>query len=586
MTYSFFIEMAWKSALIAGTALLLARALASRAAADKAATLRVAVAILVLLPLIPLLFPWTVEVPVAAAAAAAADPQPIPADLLAAAARLPVDTMAAPAPTPAGSWDDPTMLIVILYIGGLVAAGARLAAGLLTLRRWTAQARPLACRRWTEAFEQARDEAGAPLRVRLLASDEAPSPLSWGLLRPVILLDRDSVERPEDADAILAHEMAHIVRRDWLTLILSRLATILFWFNPLVRLVEREVAQHCEEAADCAALRMVQPELYAQTLIDCAQQLDVRLVPANSIGPVRSGLARRVAAILDSRRRDARSGSFWGKVAIAACAAFAAPLAAVEFAPAAAETPEAAPAAPAAVTAPRAPAIATAAADGVVVKPVVRIAAVDAAAAVAEAVPASESSVAAQYVPQAPAAPLAPPAVAAPPLPPAPPPLPAHWGERLSRQVQRSVAAALAQASAETAQERAEAIAEARAEAEAARREAITEAAEARREAQEQVREAMRDGRIQRAAAAEGLLGGAAGMEQGAREMRAEAERLRNPEYRRHQIARAAAEGRVMTDQQLIDAIAKMRRGADKMEAGAARMRAGAEKMRRDLGRL
>jgi hypothetical protein len=75
-------------------------------------------------------------------------------------------------------------------------------------------------------------------------------------------------------------------------------------------------------------------------------------------------------------------------------------------------------------------------------------------------------------------------------------------------------------------------------------------------------------------------------MEQGAREMRAEAERLRNPEYRRHQIARAAAEGRVMTDQQLIDAIAKMRRGADKMEAGAARMRAGAEKMRRDLGRL
>ena len=57
MTYDFLIEMAWKSALIAGVALGLAAILRSRAAADRAAILRVAVTLLLLLPLFSLGLP-------------------------------------------------------------------------------------------------------------------------------------------------------------------------------------------------------------------------------------------------------------------------------------------------------------------------------------------------------------------------------------------------------------------------------------------------------------------------------------------------------------------------------------------------
>jgi beta-lactamase regulating signal transducer with metallopeptidase domain len=54
--------------------------------------------------------------------------------------------------------------------------------------------------------------------VRLLVSEEVGSPMSWGFAKPVILLDVDTLERPEDAEAILAHEMAHVERNDWAVL--------------------------------------------------------------------------------------------------------------------------------------------------------------------------------------------------------------------------------------------------------------------------------------------------------------------------------------------------------------------------------
>jgi hypothetical protein len=70
-------------------------------------------------------------------------------------------------------------------------------------------------------------------------------------------------------------------------------------------------------------------------------------------------------------------------------------------------------------------------------------------------------------------------------------------------------------------------------------------------------------------------------MVRGARQMREEADKLRDPAYRERQIARAAAEGRRLTHQELIDAIPKLRRGAEKMLAGAEKMRASAAQMRR-----
>ena len=360
MELSFFAEMAWKSALIAGAALGLAFALRSRAAADRAQVLRIGVAMLLLLPLIAVALPAlrieALPAPapeaVSALPAPAYEPAPAPASTAlppfsaaeASPVALPEAGLQPAAPT---IWDDPTPLVLLAYLGGLLMVGGRLLAGLFLLRRWTRDAREIDCPEWLDAFERARWDAAKGDRLRLLVSDTVPSPLSWGWRNPVILIDPDTLAEPDEADAILAHEVAHVARADWAALMLTRIAATLFWFNPLVWLLEREIVQQAEEAADCEAARCVEPTRYAQTLLSWAQ-VGGHALPANSIAPKDSALGRRVKAILDRRSRERASGSALARFAVMLCVLIAAPVAAMKLVQAAAPPAPAAPAAPAA----------------------------------------------------------------------------------------------------------------------------------------------------------------------------------------------------------------------------------------------
>ncbi|HEY0626589.1 MAG TPA: M56 family metallopeptidase [Allosphingosinicella sp.] len=565
MNFSFFLEMAWKSALIAGGALLLVALLKSRAPADRADLLRLAVGLLLLLPFVSLLLPaLQVEM--------AANPEAAQTIDLATLAALQAQAAAysAPAAEAKGFWVDPAALLAMLYTGGVLIFGIRLTAGLLTLRRWTAAASDLADRRWAHSFERIRDEAGAPEKLRLLVSDEAPSPLSWGYFRPVILIDRESMDRDEDVEAILAHETAHVVRGDWLTLMLARLAVVLFWFNPLVWILERTMVQQAEEAADSYALDDVEPARYAQTLLNCMQHARGAALPANSIGA--SGLSRRVKAVLEGRRTP--TGSVWSLSAMVATIAFAAPVAALELTEAAREGAPAplAPLAPAASAMPAAKPV-----------PVAAKAETVAAASVAAVAPVAEAAI----VTATTAAPA-----------PEPTPMAIVTFENSKAKPVRFAhvsASAIAQASDIDIDEReialavAEAQREAQREAAEAQREALREAAEAQREAQRETAHALRETKRARQQMAWNMAKGAADMERGAKEMergaehmRSEAKKLRSSRsYREKVIAEHAARGEHTTHEELIKAANGMEKGADGMLKGAEGMRRGAKQMRR-----
>lgn len=322
MTPDFIAEMAWKSLVISAAALGMLVLLRSRSAADRATLLRLSVVLLLALPLLSLSLPsLVVEEPAPPAILQpilAAAPQ---AHALAVAADTAARTHALPF---AIAGED---MVQSAYLAGLFLVTARLLAGLVTLRRWTRLARPVHDPEWRAALVRA-----GGFGVRLLASDHAPSPMSWGLRRPVILIDRASLARPDNADAILAHEMAHVRRRDWPALMLSRLAVGLFWFNPLVWVLERCLVQHAEEAADLQAVVRVEPVGYARTLLDCVRSTGLVAAPANGMAPSQ-GLARRLGAVLDPRQRGLASGSLWTATAMAACVAVAAPVAALELIP-------------------------------------------------------------------------------------------------------------------------------------------------------------------------------------------------------------------------------------------------------------
>jgi beta-lactamase regulating signal transducer with metallopeptidase domain len=100
-------------------------------------------------------------------------------------------------------------------------------------------------------------------------SDLISVPVAMGALRPVILLPADWREW-DDAklDAVVAHEVSHVARRDALTQRLSLLHRAIFWFSPLAWWLDRRLADLAEQASDEAALSCGADRTdYAKTLL-------------------------------------------------------------------------------------------------------------------------------------------------------------------------------------------------------------------------------------------------------------------------------------------------------------------------------
>lgn len=310
------IDLGWKSALIAGLALLASHALRKRAAGERVTLLRVAVGALLMLPVFALAVP-ALEIAILPALHA------MPATAIPASYSGDMGVSAAPA-----SAYSPHDLGIALYGAGGMFVLFRLIVGLLTLRRWTRMARPVADPRWTAAAAR----AGAMVRrpVRLLVSSRVAAPLSWGIVPAWILIGPESERHVDQADAVIAHEMAHIRRLDWPMLVASRVAAAIFWFNPLVWLVARELAREAELRADEDAVRHVAQADYAQTLLTVA---GLAAHPA-ACGMAAPGtvLARRIGRVLDDRARPPASRLFCA--ALLVCGpGVAAPLAAMKLVP-------------------------------------------------------------------------------------------------------------------------------------------------------------------------------------------------------------------------------------------------------------
>jgi beta-lactamase regulating signal transducer with metallopeptidase domain len=188
---------------------------------------------------------------------------------------------------------------------------------------------------WLSALARAQRRMGFKHGTALLTSSELSSPISWGLMRPVILLNDRAVEASSEAEAIIAHELAHVARMDWVKLLLARFATALYWFNPFVWLLAREAHQLREETADDAVLAAdIADTDYAQLLVGVARhECPGLLLGAHGVAPSRSSLARRVARVLDGASvrapvaRPFALGVFVGAVLVAA------PLAALTLTP-------------------------------------------------------------------------------------------------------------------------------------------------------------------------------------------------------------------------------------------------------------
>jgi beta-lactamase regulating signal transducer with metallopeptidase domain len=116
-------------------------------------------------------------------------------------------------------------------------------------------------------FAQASGLRGSP--PRLAESELLSVPVTFGVHQPAILLPAGWCEwEPAELDAVLAHEISHVARRDALAERLSLLHRAIFWFSPLSWWLARHLADLAEEASDDATLAAgADRTRYAETLL-------------------------------------------------------------------------------------------------------------------------------------------------------------------------------------------------------------------------------------------------------------------------------------------------------------------------------
>jgi beta-lactamase regulating signal transducer with metallopeptidase domain len=186
---------------------------------------------------------------------------------------------------------------------------------------------------WLSALAHAQRRMGFKHGTALLTSDDLPSPISWGVMRPVILLNSGAIESKREAEAIIAHELAHVASLDWAKLLLARVTVALFWFNPLVWVLAREAHQLREEAADDAVLQSdIVDTDYANLLVGVARhECRGMLIGAHGVAPGKHSLTRRVRRVLDGPLARAPGGWRWTSAAAFFAAGVAVPVAMLEF---------------------------------------------------------------------------------------------------------------------------------------------------------------------------------------------------------------------------------------------------------------
>lgn len=236
-----------------------------------------------------------------------------------------------PAPPTAGSIRG----LLALYWSGVVIILLRTLVARARLGLVRRRARTLTGRLWQTRLREAGHAVGVSTsRVQLAASRRVLVPVTWGTLRPVVLLPITAHRWPADRlQAVLRHELAHVSARDSAMRLVARIACALFWFHPGVWWLARRFEADAEEASDDRVLLSgIRVSDYAEWL--AASGAVAGRLPETAMAMAHRGnLRSRLAALTNSERRLVVPGRRVAHCAVALSAAIVVPLATARLAP-------------------------------------------------------------------------------------------------------------------------------------------------------------------------------------------------------------------------------------------------------------
>lgn len=201
----------------------------------------------------------------------------------------------------------PMAMLVSLWLAGAAFLLLRWGRDHRRFARAVRAGRRLTTGREAEILERQRARLGLRRTVRLIVSDELPEPGAWGLVRPTVVLPEgvaDQLTTPE-LEAVILHELIHIRRWDNLIALVQRALCCLFWFHPLLWLLDRRLLTERERVCDERVVALSgASEPYARGLLKVLRfGVGLRLVGVSAA--TASNLRTRIEHIRSGARRRA-----------------------------------------------------------------------------------------------------------------------------------------------------------------------------------------------------------------------------------------------------------------------------------------
>lgn len=165
-----------------------------------------------------------------------------------------------------------TNILMSVWLAGVLLLAVKTVYDQLRLKQALRTGRKIDTPFLSAVFHETKQQLGVKQTVQFVASERIPGPAVVGFNKPAIVISPSLLItlQKDQLQYILAHEFAHIQRRDVAVNWLMHIILIIHWFNPLLWLAVHKARQDQEMACDAYALNRMSPQqnnAYGQTII-------------------------------------------------------------------------------------------------------------------------------------------------------------------------------------------------------------------------------------------------------------------------------------------------------------------------------
>ena len=196
--------------------------------------------------------------------------------------------------------------IVCIWLIGMIFFLLKLVSGLVYIERLKNQAVAIQESKWNNIFEELMNQVSISKPVRLCESQIAKSPMTVGFFKPLILVPASLLSglEAQTIQAIIAHELAHIQRKDYLMNIAQVITESVLYYHPAVWWISEKIRTERENCCDDFAVKLCNSEMdYAKSLLELENTFHQQPQLAMAIVGKQKHLLYRIKRILNQPQK-------------------------------------------------------------------------------------------------------------------------------------------------------------------------------------------------------------------------------------------------------------------------------------------